>query len=116
MSAAEFPIPLQNYKAIALNPANPKLTAEQREILRSNIQLCRDAIIFFTAIADAKGLGGHTVLRRRHVPSGRKPYRKGCFRVMKEGACRGRHPASTCLAPPSFIAHTPPRVARAFGT
>lgn len=60
MSAAEFPIPLQNYKAIALNPANPKLTAEQREILRSNIQLCRDAIIFFTAIADAKGLGGHT--------------------------------------------------------
>lgn len=60
MSAAEFPIPLQNYKAIALNPANPKLTAEQREILHSNIQLCRDAIIFFTAIADAKGLGGHT--------------------------------------------------------
>lgn len=60
MSAAEFPIPLQNYKAIALNPANPKLTAEQREVLRSNIQLCRDAIIFFTAIADAKGLGGHT--------------------------------------------------------
>lgn len=63
-----------------------------------------------------EGLGGHTVLRRRHVPSGREPYRKGCFRVMKDGACRGRHPASTCLAPPSFIAHTPPRVARAFGT
>jgi hypothetical protein len=63
-----------------------------------------------------EGLGGHPVLRRRHVPSGREPYRKGCFRVMKDGACRGRYPASTCLAPPSLIAHTPSRVARAFGT
>ena len=56
----EFPIPLHQYQPIALDPTNPKLTAEHREILAANIQLCRDAIIFFTAIADAKGLGGHT--------------------------------------------------------
>lgn len=58
--ATEFPIPLNQYKVVALDPTNPKLTDEQREQLKANIQLCRDAIIFFTAIADAKGLGGHT--------------------------------------------------------
>jgi hypothetical protein len=63
-----------------------------------------------------ESLGGHPVLRCRHVPSGREPYRKGRFCVMKEGASCGRHPAPTCLAPPSAITHTPPRVARAFGT
>ncbi len=59
-AAAEFPIPLSHYKAIPLDPKNPKLTAEQRETLKKNIDICRDAIVFFTAIADAKGLGGHT--------------------------------------------------------
>jgi transketolase len=61
MSAvAQFPIPLQNYQPLVLDPRNPKLTAEQKASLQANIQLCRDAIIFFTAVADAKGLGGHT--------------------------------------------------------
>lgn len=61
MSAvAEFPIPLDQYKALPLDPRNPKLTAEQRDTLKKNIEICRDAIVFFTAIADAKGLGGHT--------------------------------------------------------
>lgn len=58
--ATEFPIPLNEYKVVPLDPAQPVLTAEQREQLAANIQLCRDAIVFFTAIADAKGLGGHT--------------------------------------------------------
>lgn len=58
--SADFPIPLHQYKAISLDPRNPELTAEQKQTLQNNIQLCRDAIIFFTAIADAKGLGGHT--------------------------------------------------------
>ena len=58
--ATEFPIPLSEYKVVALDPAQPKLTDEQKTQLAANIQLCRDAIIFFTAIADAKGLGGHT--------------------------------------------------------
>lgn len=59
-AAAEFPIPLQNYQPMVLDPRNPKLTADQKAALQANIQLCRDAIIFFTAVADAKGLGGHT--------------------------------------------------------
>lgn len=59
-AVAEFPIPLDQYKALPLDPRNPKLTAEQRDTLKKNIEICRDAIVFFTAIADAKGLGGHT--------------------------------------------------------
>lgn len=59
-AVAEFPIPLDQYKALPLDPMNPKLTAEQRDTLKKNIEICRDAIVFFTAIADAKGLGGHT--------------------------------------------------------
>lgn len=58
--ATEFPVPLNEYKVVALDPSNPTLTDEQRQQLAANIQLCRDAIVFFTAIADAKGLGGHT--------------------------------------------------------
>lgn len=63
-----------------------------------------------------EGFGGHPVLRRSHVPGGREPYRKGCFRVMKDGASRGRYTAPTCLAPPSAIAHAPPCVAGALRT
>ena len=58
--AAQFPISLDEYKALPLDPAVSELTDEQLETLQANIQLCRDAIVFFTAIADAKGLGGHT--------------------------------------------------------
>ncbi len=56
----QFPIDLGAYKPLALNPANATLTLEQRESLKANIQLCRDAIIFFTATGAAKGVGGHT--------------------------------------------------------
>lgn len=59
-AAADFPIALNQYTAVPLDPKNPKLTADQRKTLQKNIEICRDAIIFFTAIADAKGLGGHT--------------------------------------------------------
>ncbi|MEO1237799.1 MAG: transketolase C-terminal domain-containing protein [Planctomycetota bacterium] len=57
---AAFPIDLDSFKRLPLDPANDSLTDEQRDALRYNIQLCRDAIVFFTAIGDAKGLGGHT--------------------------------------------------------
>ena len=57
---AQFPIALSAYKPLALNPANNTLTAEQRESLKANIQLCRDAIVFFTATGAARGVGGHT--------------------------------------------------------
>lgn len=55
-----FPIDLGAYQPLKLDPANAMLTSEQREILKANIQLCRDAIVFFTATGAARGVGGHT--------------------------------------------------------
>ena len=55
-----FPIDLGAYKPIALNPVNSNLTAQQLEDLNNNIQLVRDAIVFFTATGAARGVGGHT--------------------------------------------------------
>jgi transketolase len=55
-----FPIDLGAYKRISLDASNPTLTDEQRDALKFNIQLCRDAIVFFTATGAAKGVGGHT--------------------------------------------------------
>jgi transketolase len=55
-----FPIDLAAYQPLALDPAQSSLKPADREVLARNIQLCRDAIVFFTAVADAKGLGGHT--------------------------------------------------------
>jgi transketolase len=60
VTASQFPIDLSAYKPLALDPANSTLTQEQRQQLKANIQLCRDAIVFFTATGAAKGLGGHT--------------------------------------------------------
>lgn len=55
-----FPIDLSAFKPLPLDPSRPSLTSEERETLAANVQLCRDAIIFFTATGAAKGLGGHT--------------------------------------------------------
>lgn len=55
-----FPIDLKAYKPLTLDASNPTLTPEQRETLKANIQLCRDAIVFFTATGAARGVGGHT--------------------------------------------------------
>jgi len=55
-----FPIDLGGYRPLVLDPAQAELTPEQRGQLAENVQLCRDVIIFFTAVADAKGVGGHT--------------------------------------------------------
>jgi transketolase C-terminal domain/subunit len=55
-----FPIDLAAYQPLALDPAARALDAKQRTTLAQNVALGRDAIIFFTAVADAKGLGGHT--------------------------------------------------------
>lgn len=45
---------------LKLDPANPQLTAEQRQILKHNIQLLRDAIVLFTSTGAARGVSGHT--------------------------------------------------------
>ena len=55
-----FPIDLSAYKRVALDPSARALSAEQQSQLRTNIQLCRDAIVLFTGAADARGIGGHT--------------------------------------------------------
>ncbi|HEY9299354.1 MAG TPA: transketolase, partial [Phormidium sp.] len=60
VAKVRFPINLEAYKPLALNPAIPTLTDEQRQTLKANIQLCRDAIVFFTATGAARGVGGHT--------------------------------------------------------
>lgn len=55
-----FPIDLNQYQSVTLDPTVKTLTAEQRDALKANIQLCRDAIVFFTATGAARGVGGHT--------------------------------------------------------
>ncbi|WP_346292961.1 transketolase C-terminal domain-containing protein [Sphaerothrix gracilis] len=60
VAQATFPIDLGAYQYISLDPAVSTLTDEQRQALQANIQLCRDAIVFFTATGAAKGVGGHT--------------------------------------------------------
>ncbi|MGK7888680.1 MAG: transketolase C-terminal domain-containing protein [Leptolyngbyaceae cyanobacterium] len=56
----KFPIDLGAYKRITLDPKTPTLTDAQRADLKANIQLCRDALVFFTATGAARGVGGHT--------------------------------------------------------
>ncbi|NMF84017.1 transketolase C-terminal domain-containing protein [Nodosilinea sp. P-1105] len=55
-----FPIDLGAYQRISLDASTPTLTDDQRSALKANIQLCRDAIVFFTATGAARGVGGHT--------------------------------------------------------
>ncbi|KAF8575556.1 thiamine diphosphate-binding protein [Ramaria rubella] len=55
-----FPIDLKKYQKLTLDPTNPTLTQEQRSKLLANIQLCRDAIVLFTATGAARGVTGHT--------------------------------------------------------
>jgi len=60
MSNQTFPIDLSALQPLKLDPAVPSLSGTQKATLKQNIQLCRDAIVFFTALAGAKGLSGHT--------------------------------------------------------
>ncbi|MEB3358564.1 MAG: transketolase C-terminal domain-containing protein [Synechococcales bacterium] len=60
VAAVRFPINLEAYQPLSLDPATATLTDQQRETLKANIQLCRDAIVFFTATGAARGVGGHT--------------------------------------------------------
>ncbi|MBS0420304.1 MAG: transketolase [Proteobacteria bacterium] len=60
MSTDRFPIDLNGLKPLKLDPGKPSLTDDERATLRQNIQLARDTIVFFTALAGAKGLSGHT--------------------------------------------------------
>jgi transketolase len=56
----DFPIDLSKYvsQKYALN--QEQLSEEQRKTLLDNIAIVRDSLVFFTALANVKGLGGHT--------------------------------------------------------
>ncbi len=56
----DFPINLDEYKPLSFQLSSQELSAGQKENLTGNIQLVRDSIVFFTAYANTKGLGGHT--------------------------------------------------------
>ena len=60
MTNEKFPIDLSQLKPLKLDLKRNTLTDEEKATLQFNIQLCRDAIVFFTAVAGAKGLSGHT--------------------------------------------------------
>jgi transketolase len=60
MEQEVFPIDLSKLKPLKLDPSATSLSDEAKSTLQHNIQLCRDAIVFFTALAGAKGLAGHT--------------------------------------------------------
>ncbi|PTY02463.1 transketolase [Opitutaceae bacterium EW11] len=60
MASETFPIDLTALKPLKLTPGATALTPEEKAVLQHNIRLCRDAIVFFTALAGAKGLSGHT--------------------------------------------------------
>lgn len=55
-----FPVDVSQYKAVAIDPFAGTITPEQKAQLQKNIQIVRDTIVFYTAIAGIKGLGGHT--------------------------------------------------------
>ena len=55
-----FPIDLSAYQPLRFSLDQETLDAEQKAILQKNINLVRDSIVFFTALANTKGLGGHT--------------------------------------------------------
>ncbi|MCK5863441.1 MAG: transketolase [Candidatus Hydrogenedentes bacterium] len=55
-----FPIDVSQYKPVSIDPFKEDASSEKLEQLVKNIQIMRDVIIFFTAVAGAKGLGGHT--------------------------------------------------------
>jgi transketolase len=55
-----FPIDLGRFRPLTLDPRTESLGGDQLEQLAANVQLCRDAIVFFTATGAARGVGGHT--------------------------------------------------------
>ena len=55
-----FPIDTNGYAPLSLDPARPELTADELAQLETNIQIVRDTIVFFTAVAGVRGFGGHT--------------------------------------------------------
>ncbi len=60
VKSSAFPIDIAAYTPLDLDPSKPDLDAKSLAHLRANVQLVRDTIVFFTAVAGVKGLAGHT--------------------------------------------------------
>ncbi|MDM8540705.1 transketolase C-terminal domain-containing protein [Desulfococcaceae bacterium HSG9] len=56
----QFPINLEQLKSPVFDLSQSEITPQQKLQLIDNIQIARDSIVFFTAYANTKGLGGHT--------------------------------------------------------
>jgi len=56
----QFPFDLEGYTPVKFDLSQKELSTDQKQKLSANIQLVRDSIVFFTAYANTKGLGGHT--------------------------------------------------------
>lgn len=55
-----FPIDFSSYKSLSFDASQKSLSDDQKQALKTNIGLVRDSLVFFTALANVKGLGGHT--------------------------------------------------------
>ena len=55
-----FPIDFSAYQALSFDQSQKALSSDQKQQLTTNIELVRDSLVFFTALANVKGLGGHT--------------------------------------------------------
>ena len=55
-----FPIDTSAYRPLTLSTGNSSLNEEEKLQWETNIGLVRDVIVFFTAVAGARGLSGHT--------------------------------------------------------
>lgn len=56
-----FPIDLSAFVPLKIDPWQTATLSEvQKKTLAANIQLCRDAIVVFTACGSKSGMGGHT--------------------------------------------------------
>jgi transketolase C-terminal domain/subunit/transketolase N-terminal domain/subunit len=60
MTNPRFPVDTSSYKPLSLDLGAPALTPGQYEQWLVNIGVMRDVIVFFTAVAGARGMGGHT--------------------------------------------------------
>ncbi|MCG6931999.1 MAG: transketolase [Desulfofustis sp.] len=55
-----FPIDFRAYQPLSFDTSQKTLGQDQKQALLANIGLVRDSLVFFTALANVKGLGGHT--------------------------------------------------------
>jgi len=55
-----FPIDLKQFTPQRFPLSQTTLSDGERLTLQNNIRVVRDSLIFFTAYANVKGLGGHT--------------------------------------------------------